>query len=96
MSEAPERTASLRSVRRLWWGLAGAIALVVPSPLGQWRPFTLVMWSLFGDPASPAEAWGGLLGGLAVLAIYTVVVRAFIRYVLERVLFTDEETRERR
>jgi hypothetical protein len=58
--------------------VALTIAAMVPSPLGYWPPLTLVLWGLVGDPRSPIEAATSIMGGAALLGLYTAVIFAIL------------------
>lgn len=60
--------------RLLRFVLASCVAIFVPSPFGYWSATSLVLWAIFGDPASLTEALGLFLAGLTLLALYTLVV----------------------
>lgn len=52
------------------WVLAFVVAIALPSPRGYWRPTSLILWALVGDPGSTTNALVSLFGGLMMLALY--------------------------
>lgn len=74
--------------RQLWWLkvlIALFLAVQIPSPRGWWRPVSLILWGLAGDPDSRMQAVGLILVGVSLLAIYTSI-GYWLLTLLERIL----------
>ena len=70
----PEHWTSLQVPFRLKAWSAAAIAVVLPAPFGYWRPISLILWGLVGDPRSWLEALESILAGVALGGAYWLVI----------------------
>jgi hypothetical protein len=60
------------------WFLSAALAFAIPSPQGYWSAGSIFLWGMVGDPHGPGEPWASVLGGAALLTLYTCAIRGII------------------